>query len=233
MSLDDWTSTPNSSNITESAHVETNCHMGTCLSLLEGIDRSVLVIVIACHISMLTLIHSAHSFDKLMEDKVWIAQETGVLPNHLNTEKHWMNKNLGYAIKHSKVVMDNLRVADKFEDLDTQLAEAWATICAIKEEKKQLRQEMGLKWWPKCITKLGQHLLDLDSEAANPASMLALEATTGPLAPQVTTDMGLSATTHCESKSRMLFHPLPPLQYHWPFPGSQSDFGEESDPSGW
>ena len=48
MSFDDWTSTPNSSNITESVHVETNCHMGTHLSLLERIDRYVLIIAFNC-----------------------------------------------------------------------------------------------------------------------------------------------------------------------------------------
>ena len=95
---------------------------------------------------VLSLIYSAYGFDKLMEDKVWIVEETSVLPNHLNTEKHQINKNLRHAIKWSKAAMENLKAADKFNNLNTWLIEAWATIHAIKEEKKQLHQETGLKW---------------------------------------------------------------------------------------
>ncbi|KAM5532214.1 hypothetical protein V8D89_014114 [Ganoderma adspersum] len=141
MSLEDWTSTPNSSNITESAHVETNCYTGTRLSLLEGID-------------------SAHKFNKLMEDKVRIAQETGVLPNHLNTEKHRMNKNLGWAIKRSKAAMENQRAEVKLDNLNTQLADARATVRALEQEKKQLHQETS--------PSMGQGNAILPSTWANP-----------------------------------------------------------------
>lgn len=115
-----------------------------------------------------------------MEDKVRIAQKTGVLPNHLNTEKHRMNKNLGRAIKRSKVAMENQRAGVKLNDLDTQLADARATVRALEQEKKQLRQETGIKRRPKRTTKLGQQLLDLDYAAPCPASMSTPQATPGP-----------------------------------------------------
>ncbi|EIM79030.1 uncharacterized protein STEHIDRAFT_116833, partial [Stereum hirsutum FP-91666 SS1] len=155
MNEEDWLATPCDTNINESSHPHTNAHTGIGLSILSSID-------------------SAYVLDRAMEEKVTLAEQSGILPNHLNTAYHRLHNNQLRKDRRAKAAAARREAENEVESIDDSIRDAAAHLKDLREQKKAVQQQTGVKAPRKVTARTKDSFLDpTNSEAMQVADTSA------------------------------------------------------------
>ncbi len=115
--------------------------------------------------------------------KMKAAEESAILPNRLNTEKHRMIKNTSRATARANRAMEKHQASDVLDDVDHRLTEARARhkqaledVRAAEKEKRELKEQTGIKRKLKSTTKRAHELQGLPSQSADARASEMLQA---------------------------------------------------------
>ncbi|KAJ6482300.1 hypothetical protein C8R47DRAFT_1321958 [Mycena vitilis] len=199
---DDWYLTPGDTNLNESAHPFTNQHTGTNLSILEAVD-------------------SAYEMDLNMEAKLRAMETSCVLVNHLNSKVHRDRNNVARRNANHDKAIERSEASNELENIDTALEKSAALTKELREKRKALQLESGVKKTKKQGEKAKVTYPDVDELAGAADNTSALSSPVRPVLHLA--EQGGSGALDVQLDADL--EPLRPSQYvQFVLPGDLDDY---------